>query len=198
MQHLRAARLAKRLKKEAEAKEAEDEEYLPKELVARVDVSEDQEQPEKDSDLDSNSEDSEDEEYCEITDCDEQELVQANMPALEILIASSQRHGAFDKAFTYQRGPEPCERTLFRRSQREQELKKAAQNTPTLHTFFPAVSGQPAVPPSPTLSTSERKQQERSTAIAALEKKLTSKKEGMLAMNGQTLMRHQVVLAFLQ
>ena len=43
MQHFRAARLAKRLKKEAEAKEAEDEEYLPKELVARVDVSEEQE-----------------------------------------------------------------------------------------------------------------------------------------------------------
>ena len=88
MQHLRAARLTKRLKKEAEAKVAEDEEYHPKELVARVDVSEEQEQPEKDSDLDSDNEDSEDEEYCEITDCDDQEPVQANIPALEILIWS--------------------------------------------------------------------------------------------------------------
>ena len=38
MQHLRAARLVKRLKREAE-----EEEYLPKELIARVDVSEVQE-----------------------------------------------------------------------------------------------------------------------------------------------------------
>ena len=84
------------MKKEAEAKEAEDEEYLPKELVARMDVSEEQEQPEKDSDLDSDSEDSEDEKYCEITDCNKHEPMQANMPALEILIGSGQRHGAFD------------------------------------------------------------------------------------------------------
>ena len=61
MQHLGAARLAKRLKKEAEAKEEMDSEYFPKELVARTDVSEGQEQPEKDSDLGSDSEDSEDE-----------------------------------------------------------------------------------------------------------------------------------------
>ena len=156
-QHSRVERLVKRLNEEAEGKDIEDEEYLPKELVTRIDVSEEQELPEKDSDLDSNSEDSKDEEYCEITDCDEQELVQANMPTLEILIASSQRHGDFNKAFTYQRGPKPCERTLFGRSQREQELKKATQNTPTLHTFILAVSGQPVVPPSPSLSTSERK-----------------------------------------
>ena len=90
MQHLRAARLANRLKREAvEAKEEDDLEYLPKELVAWVDVREEQleEQPEKDSDLDSDSEDSEDEEDCEITDSEEQDLVQANIPALETLIA---------------------------------------------------------------------------------------------------------------
>ena len=62
MQHLGAARLAKKLKKEAEAKEEMDSEYFPKGLVARTDVSEEQEQqPEKDSDLGSDSEDSEDE-----------------------------------------------------------------------------------------------------------------------------------------
>ena len=42
MQHLIAARLAKRLKREAE-----EEEYLPKELIARVNVSEEQEQLEQ-------------------------------------------------------------------------------------------------------------------------------------------------------
>ena len=38
LQHLRAARLAKRLKTEAKG----EEEYLPEELIARVDVSEEQ------------------------------------------------------------------------------------------------------------------------------------------------------------
>ena len=83
LQHLRAARLAKRLKTEAK----DEEEYLPEELIARVDVSEEQEQPVEnasDSDLDLDSEDSEDE-YCEITDSEEQEPVQANIPALQIL-----------------------------------------------------------------------------------------------------------------
>ena len=76
-----------------------------------------------------------------------QEPVQANTTTLEILIASSQKHGAYDKTPTHQRGPEPCERTLFSRSQREREQRKAPQNTPTLHTFFPTVSSQPAMPP---------------------------------------------------
>ena len=60
MQYLRALRVAKKLKREALAKEEEEEEYLLKELVARVDVSEEEPEKEKDSDLD--SEDSEDEE----------------------------------------------------------------------------------------------------------------------------------------
>ena len=63
-----------------------------------------------DSDLDSDSEDSEDE-YCEITDSEEQEPVQANIPALQILIARSQKHNAFDRTFPSQRGPEPSVRT---------------------------------------------------------------------------------------
>ena len=194
MQHFRAARLAKRLKREAK-----EEEYLPRELIARVDAGEEQELEQlaknaSDSDLDSDSEDSE--EDCEITDSEEQDdPIEANASALEILIASSQKHSAFDRAFAYQRGSVPTE-TLFNRSRRERELRKAAENTPTLHTFFPTASGRPAVPssPSPTLSTNERKQQECFAAIAALEKKLASKKE-CGAMNGQTLMRHQVMLA---
>ena len=87
LQHLRAARLAKRLKTEAKDKE----EYLPKELIARVDVSEEREQLAEnasDSDLDSDSKDSE-EEDCEITDSEEQEPVQANTPSLQILISST-------------------------------------------------------------------------------------------------------------
>ena len=62
--------MAKKLKREALEKE-EEEEYLPKELVARVDVSE--EEPEKEKDSDADSKDSEDEEDCEITDSEEQE-----------------------------------------------------------------------------------------------------------------------------
>ena len=165
-----------------------------------MDVSEEQELEQlaknaSDSDLDSDSKDSE--EDCEITDSEEQDNpIEANASALEILIASSQKHSAFDRAFAYQRGPVPTERTLFNRSRQERELRKAAENTPTLHTFFPTASGRPAIPssPSPTLSTNERKQQERSAAIAALEKKLASKKECDV-MNGQTLMRHQVMSA---
>ena len=110
MQHLRDLRVAKKLKREALAKE--EEEYLPKELVARVDVTE--EEPEKESDSDSDSEGSEDE---EITDSEEQELVQANISALETLIASSQKHGTFDNTtFVYQRGSEPSKKTQLRRS----------------------------------------------------------------------------------
>ena len=91
MQHLRALRVAKELKREALAKE-EEEEYLPKELVARVDVPE--EEPEKESNSDSDSEDSE--EDCKITYSEDQEPVQSNISAHDTLIASSQRHGAFD------------------------------------------------------------------------------------------------------
>ena len=103
--------MAKRLKREAK-----EEEYLPEELVARVDVSEEEEQPEKGNDLDPNSDSedsgSEDEEECEITDSEDSEQVQANTSALEILVASCQKHGAFDRTYAYQRGPEPSERTL--------------------------------------------------------------------------------------
>ena len=63
MQHLRALRVAQKLKREALAKEKE-EEYLPKELVAWVDVVEEEPEKENDSDLDSDSEDS-DEKDCE-------------------------------------------------------------------------------------------------------------------------------------
>ena len=130
MQHLRALRVAKKLKREALAKEEEEEEYLPKELVARMDMSEEEPEKEKDSDLDS-SEDSEDEVDCEITDSEEQEPVQANTSALDIL--TTKKHGAFDSTtFVYQRRPEPSERTLFRKSQEKREHRKAAENTPTL------------------------------------------------------------------
>ena len=70
MQHLRALKAREKLKREALEKE-EEEEYLPKELVARVDVSEEEPEKEKDSDVD--SKDSEDEEDCEITNSEEQE-----------------------------------------------------------------------------------------------------------------------------
>ena len=73
MQHLRVLRVAKKLKREALAKEEEEEEYLPKELVARVDVSEEEPEKEKDSDLD--NEDSEDEGDCGITDSEEPEAL---------------------------------------------------------------------------------------------------------------------------
>ena len=132
MQHLRALRVAKKLKREALAKEEEEEEYLPKELVARVDMSEEEPEKEKDSGLDS-SKGSEDEEDCEITDSEEQEPVQANTSALDTLTTASQKHGAFDSTtFVYQRRPEPSERTLFRKSQEKRERRKAAENTPTL------------------------------------------------------------------
>ena len=49
MQHLRAARLAKR---EAKEEEEPEEQYLPKEPVARVDI----QQPEKENSSDSDSE----------------------------------------------------------------------------------------------------------------------------------------------
>ena len=62
MQHHRALRVAQKLKREALAKEKE-EEYPPKELDARVDVVEEEPEKENDSDLDSDSEDS-DEEDC--------------------------------------------------------------------------------------------------------------------------------------
>ena len=104
MQHLRALKVAKKLKREALAKEEEEEEYLLKELVARVDVIE--EESEEGSD-----EDSEDEEDREINDSEEQGPSQANVPALDTLIASSQNHGAFDNTtFVYQRGPEPSKK----------------------------------------------------------------------------------------
>ena len=107
-----------------------------------MDVSEEQEleRPAKnasDSDLGSDSEDSE--EDCEIADSEGQnDPIEANAYALEILIASSQKHSAFDRAFAYQRGSMPTERTLFNRSRRERELRKAAENTPTLQLAMPS------------------------------------------------------------
>ena len=88
------------MKRELKEKEEEEEEYLPQELIARVDVSE--EEKENESESLSEYDNSEDEEDCEITDSEEQEPVQANTSALEILIASRQKHGAFDSTFTYQ------------------------------------------------------------------------------------------------
>ena len=158
MQHLRALRVARKLKREALAKGG-GENYLPKEQLARVDVTE--EEPEKASGSDSDSEGSED---SKTADSGEQEPVQANTSAFDTLIASSKKHGAFDSTtFEYQRGPEPSKKTLFRKPR---ELRKAAENTPTLHTFFSTVSGQPATPASPTLSTDERKQLKVSTVQA--------------------------------
>ena len=61
MQILRVLRIAKRLKREAPAKE--EEECLPKELVPRVDVSE--EEIDIGNDSNSDGEDSEDDEDCE-------------------------------------------------------------------------------------------------------------------------------------
>ena len=68
-------------------------------------------EPEKENDSDSDDEDLEDEEDCKITGDEEQEPVQANISALDTLIASSQNHDAFDCAsFAYQRGPEPSKK----------------------------------------------------------------------------------------
>ena len=53
-----------------------------------------EEEPEKESDSDSDSRDSEDEEDCKITSGEGQEPVQANISALDTLIASSQNHDA--------------------------------------------------------------------------------------------------------
>ena len=100
-----------------------------------MDVVEEEPEKENDSDLDSDLEDSDEEDF-EITESEEQEPVQVNISALGTLIASSQKHGAFDStAFVYQRGPEPSKKTQLRKSQRERELRKTAENTPTLHTF---------------------------------------------------------------
>ena len=88
MQHLGAARLAKRLRTEVK----KEEEHPPKEIPT---ASEGQEQQsvESASDPDSgpDSKDSEGKENCEIIDSEEQDPVQATTPALETLIASSQK-----------------------------------------------------------------------------------------------------------
>ena len=65
-----------------------------------MDVS--KEEKENDSESDSDSGGLEDEGDCEITNSEEQEPAQTNASALEILVASSQKHCAFDSTFTYQ------------------------------------------------------------------------------------------------
>lgn len=94
-------------------------EYLPKELqlVVRVDEWEEREDP-NDSDSDGGG-DSEDEEDCEITHNEELEPVRS---ARETSIAvSSQKHGAFHRAFIYQRGVKPSKRTLFKGPRKRRE-----------------------------------------------------------------------------
>ena len=114
--------------------------------------------------------------------------MQANTSGIEILIASSQKHGAFDSTFPYQRGPEPPERTLPRGARAEKSRRKYTHVAYLLSNSSGRLA---ATPDSPALPTNERKQRELPAAITALEKKLANKKEG-LAMNGQTQMRHQV------
>ena len=74
-----------------------------------------------------------------------------------------------------QRRPRTTESPLSKRPQREREPRKTAESTLTLHIFFSIA--QPAIHPSPTISTNERKQQERPAAIMAPEKKLASKNQ---------------------
>ena len=65
-----------------------------------MDVS--KEEKENDFESGSDSGDLEGEEDCEITNSGEQEPAQTNASALKILVASSQKHGAFDSTFSYQ------------------------------------------------------------------------------------------------
>ena len=108
--------------------------------------------------MNTGSEDSEDEENCKITDSEEKKPVQANTSALEILIASSQKHGSFDSTFAYQRGPEPSERTLFRRSQQERERrgqqKILPHCIPSFQQFLADLPQRLLPPPSPPTSVS--------------------------------------------
>ena len=94
-------------------------ECLPKELqlVVRVDEWEEREDL-NDSDSDGSG-DSEDEEDCEITHNEELGPVQSTRETS--IAGSSQKHGAFHRAFTYQRGVKPSKRTMFkgRRQRRE-------------------------------------------------------------------------------
>ncbi|KAA8913091.1 hypothetical protein FN846DRAFT_886778 [Sphaerosporella brunnea] len=187
--------IEERLNKEAELIELD----LPEDLLARVGVEEDSETEQSED-----NSDSEDEEDCEITD-NEEEPVEVDTSALEILMVSSRQIGydAFEDnttTFHYQRSTEPSIGTLQRQVKNLRELQEAAKNTRTLETYFQRPAGKQANPvtfgrATPCMSTEERQRNERDAAIKSIKKKIESKKMGM---NGQNLMRHQAVLAFLQ
>jgi hypothetical protein len=196
-QILRAAREIKRQKRE------EEEVDLPEELLARVGVEDDSELEESELEY-SEDEDFEEEEDCEVTDTEE-DPVEVDNSALQTMMASSRELGfdAFEDnttVFNYQRSAEPSVRTQYRQVQHARELEEGAKNTRTLEHYFQRPGNKRANPitlgrSTPAISTEERKRNEREAAIKSIKKKIESKKAGM---NGQNLMRHQAVFAFLQ
>lgn len=221
MQQLRAARIHKKARKEERdseegiQKDKSDSGELPNELLVRVnDESEegawfpgqdntqmgalsDMEDEEGDNTLSA----SEDEE--EITDneeeiTDDEGQIEYNTSAFEILFTGAKTYDAFQHtSFIYQRGPEPSVRTMQRTYKKEQQQIEAAKNTYTLETYFQRPHNRQPNPVSHSiLQISRDKTQidKRLPAIVELEKKLSQQHR----LNGQNLMRHQVVLAFLK
>lgn len=203
IQHLRALQALKKQRREEAQKNlgglGDLEIQLPDELLARVDQNEEGAWTPDATEAwhhQSDSDDDEDEEEdCEITDNEEEEEFDAS--AFETMMANRNKLGAFEHNFSYQRGSEPCPRTLQRHHRQRHELQEAAKSTPSIKSFFPPL-------PTPARSTGSKSEanlskeevhrRECEAAMMALEKKLTAKKT---AMNRQTRIRHEAVLAYL-
>lgn len=198
-QHLRAARDAKRRK--AEAIKMLPEIVISEILLARVDI-EEEESPaclensfwKLDLESPEDEEEGDEEEEYEYTD-NEEESVELNQDAFEIMIAGGKKRGAFDNSsFQYQRTQQPSHRTVQRNEKNKKEWKSAAINTLPLDNYFPPQLIDHSISQISNDTEIQYKLQQN-LAIHAIERKLSDKK---LILNKQTVVRYQAVAAFLR
>ncbi|KAA8910123.1 hypothetical protein FN846DRAFT_939987 [Sphaerosporella brunnea] len=149
IQQLRAAREAKRLKREKAKQQEGLAVGLSDELHSRVNAEEEEEEENSESE-DKQSIKKEEQQY-ESTDARDSTKtpIESKSCAFETLMTKSRKLGfdAFEDnsaSLNYQRGPEPSDRTLQRKFKDAQKLKEAARNTRTLEAYFARPGGKKA------------------------------------------------------
>jgi len=150
---------------------------------------------------DSSDDGLENDDEVEVTDSEEEDdNVTFDGCAFEAIIKGSYKFEVFEEAeFPYQRGPELSMRSKQMKNKAAQELARSAEGSKKIYQYFQLSSSTTSLNSmiqSPAISREDLLRREREAAIKSLEKKLQGKQRN--TMNGQTIIRHEAVLAFLR
>jgi hypothetical protein len=145
--------------------------------------------------------------------CGEQDDAETDkyLDSFKTMQISAQKRGAFDRHFSFARGPQYSERHARRLRQKQRELKESAANTRPITTWFTTATlpSTPSAPPdlsdpsAPDIELlrkqvddlrQEEAERRENLAICDLKKRLENKKT---RLDGQDYRRHQAVLMFL-